>query len=148
MTTILRLTAAAIALAGVTLAAAVEASARPGKQPFTGEMFDAADADGDGAMTRAEFDAQRAARFADIDADGDGALSQDELAAHREAKWAERRARMFNELDADDDGAISKAEFAAPPVDMFARLDQDGDGVVTKEEAENARPHRRRHEGK
>ena len=54
-----------------------------------------ADANGDGTITRAEFDAARAKHFAMVDTDGNGQLSKAEQEAARaamKAKWQERRA--------------------------------------------------------
>ncbi len=53
-------------------------------------MLRAADADGDGAITRAEFDAAIAAQFARVDADGNGAITAEE----RQASRAQMRERM------------------------------------------------------
>jgi hypothetical protein len=53
-----------------------------------------ADTDGDKSVSRAEFDAAIAKRFAAMDADGDGKVTAEERDAAREApkgKWMERR---------------------------------------------------------
>lgn len=55
------------------------------------------DANGDGIVTREEFNAVAMARFARMDANGDGTFSQEERTAMKEArkaKWAERRAQQ------------------------------------------------------
>lgn len=60
-----------------------------------GMMASMADANDDGTITRAEFDAARASHFARVDTDGDGQISQAEHKAARaamKAKWQERRA--------------------------------------------------------
>ena len=131
-----------------------------------------------GPTTRAEAQAKVQERFAKIDANKDGAITQAEFDAHRtamkaewQAKRAERRAEMFAKLDADKNGQLSKAEFSAPRPDRgeghdmgegehrgghrgghhrgggmmgmggmgggdwFARLDANKDGKVTLAEA-------------
>ncbi len=109
------------------------------------------DGDGDGAITRAEAEAHRAARFAEIDADGDGLVSLDDFAAVHEAEQDERRrgrhGRMLERLDADGDGLISQAEFEAAPMRLFDRADSNGDDVITEDEVEAMREGRRRGSG-
>lgn len=65
-----------IALAGT---ACAQDAPRPG--PARGMMR--ADANGDGVITRAEFDADNATRFARIDANHDGKLDASELPQRR-----------------------------------------------------------------
>lgn len=63
------------------------------------------DADGNGAISRAEAQAGAERMFARMDANGDGKLD----AADREA----RRNARFDRMDANKDGQVSRAEFAA-----------------------------------
>lgn len=95
-----------------TLAVAVFAQAAPhrheGRMPMPttraelqariAEQFKLADTNGDGVVTRAEFDARTAA-----------------IKAKFEAKRAEHRAAEFAVLDTNHDGSLSKAEFLTPP---------------------------------
>lgn len=121
-------------------APAPPADARPA-QRTPGELFDLADADGDGRVTR------------------------EELAAAIAAQLAAERERLFARIDADGDGQISKAEFLAfepppPPAppgrpgppdqagpagppprgrkpdpgEMIRRYDANGDGAITRDE--------------
>lgn len=99
------------ALAGVALAALVAVPAlalqqhdMPHNQPMTRAAvqamiqthFTQADVNGDGFVTKAEFDARVAAHK-----------------AQRDAKRAERQSDRFAALDTNKDGSISKAEFEA-----------------------------------
>ncbi len=81
--------------------ASADGEARAGKRGKRGGgmamhgMLRQADTDGDGAISRAEFEAAAAQRFARMDTDGDGTVSTEERAASREAMRAamqERRA--------------------------------------------------------
>ncbi len=73
------------------------------------ERFTAMDTNRDGAVTKAEYDANRA-----------------KMQADREAKRTERRGEMFAKLDANKDGQISKAEFTARPERGDRRGGPDG----------------------
>lgn len=110
------------------------------------------DANHDGAVTRAEFDAGQAARFARLDANHDGRISAEERAAafggapqggpRPQGGPGPDRARGPFNPDANNDGVISRAEFDAQSAAMFAHLDADHDGRVTQAEIDAARPHR------
>lgn len=63
------------------------------------------DADGNGAVTKAEALAAADARFAKMDANADGVLN--------EADKAAKVAKRFAAMDADKNGALSEAEFVA-----------------------------------
>lgn len=52
-------------------------------------LFEMADKDGDGAVSKAEFLAASEERFAKMDANGDGVFSKDEAEAAK-AKWKEK----------------------------------------------------------
>jgi Ca2+-binding EF-hand superfamily protein len=62
------------------------------------DQFKAADTNGDGFVTKAEFDARR-----------------DAMRQKFEAKRAEHRDREFTMLDTNHDGSLSKSEFMTPP---------------------------------
>jgi len=94
-----------------------------------GKFLQAADADQDGQITKAEMAAHRAAMFEKIDKNGDGVLTAED---HEGSKgpMGKRGAR----LDADQDGKVTKAEFLAGSDELFERLDANGDNVISKDE--------------
>ncbi|MEQ8934873.1 MAG: EF-hand domain-containing protein [Amphiplicatus sp.] len=103
---------------------------------FAGErgdkMWDKMDKDGDGQIALSELNDRSRAFFEAADANGDGAITKEEMKAHHEAKRAEREAKRFP--DADGDGVVSKAEYDAKADERFAKLDANGDGVLSEEE--------------
>jgi hypothetical protein len=140
-------------LSAVTLAALVAASfstiANAEGKPRGGDrmaqmfVFEDADTNADGNVTKEEIAAYHAAKTAALDTDKDGNLSEAELiAAHaqrqvdREAKMAKR---MIEKRDANNDGVLSLDEMA-PKGDradkMFDRADSNGDGAISKAEAD------------
>jgi hypothetical protein len=71
------------------------------------------DANGDGKLTRAEFDGALRSRFNDIDANKDGVITRAEIGDHRPKARADAEAARFQIMDSDHNGQISKAEFEA-----------------------------------
>lgn len=88
----------------------------PGPGGFALLQFDA---NADGKLTKAEFDAAQRARFNAIDANKDGTATAEEFQAARKAEAEARRAEIskdrFAALDTDKNGQLSAAEFAAGP---------------------------------
>lgn len=75
-----------------------------GKGRHGGGMFKKVDTDGDGFISRAEFDAKHNEKFKKMDADGDGKISQDEAKAHRKnmkEKSKERREKRQERKDSE-----------------------------------------------
>jgi hypothetical protein len=100
------------------------------------EMFTAADANHDGNITRAEFDAARAARFAQMDANHDGTLQASEMP---QRPGGGEHGGMHG--DANSDGSVSRAEFDAQGQRLFTRLDADNNGTISQAELQAAQQH-------
>ncbi|WP_269716670.1 hypothetical protein [Caulobacter sp. NIBR2454] len=114
------------------------------------------DADKNGEVTQAEFEAGRAARYKATDANGDGWVSDAEYLAEfeprldarlaksdksAEDKLADRQREVrqthvrFGVLDKDKDGKMSKAEYDASGARAFAEQDKDKNGKVSAADA-------------
>ncbi|MCW1919721.1 calcium-binding protein [Rhodobacter sp. KR11] len=138
----MKMTQKTLGLSVIALAAALFASAsladNMGPMGPRGGAIAEADADKDGKITQAEFDAWKATLVAVIDTDKDGLLTADELAAARmlraqdEAK--DMAARMIARHDANSDGKLSAEELASGPTPGFAALDANSDGAVDQAE--------------
>ncbi|MEM8785021.1 MAG: calcium-binding protein [Pseudomonadota bacterium] len=130
----------ALSLLGFTMGSALAEKGGPGRQGANfQERMAEVDTDGDGTVTRAEFDAAGSARFASVDADGNGSVSLAEFEAQAETKKAERRKRMFDRLDSDGNGELTDGEMRARGARMFEAVDADADGVITQAEMDGAR---------
>lgn len=100
------------------------------------ERFAQADANHDGRITRAEFDASRADRFARADRNGDGVISDEDLprfVRSSSAMLAKVHA-MQRSADLDGDGRITRAEFDQTGERLFALADTDQSGTVQEAE--------------
>jgi hypothetical protein len=91
----------------------------------------------EGKVTRSEFGAVIAKRFASATR-GAGAMTEAQFVEDQEQDFRSQNARTFRRLDKDGDGKLTLAEFAAPELKLFARLDRHHDGVVTAEEMHTA----------
>ena len=76
--------------------------------------------------------------FEQADGDGDGALSKEEYDGLREARGRVAMQRMFERLDDDENGVLAPGEFGAR-VARLESLDADEDGVVTRQEMRGRR---------
>jgi len=110
-------------------------------QPDPAKIFDSADTNGDGIITRAEFLAARERGFTRLDRNGDGYIDKSDmsgrLAGRRKAQ--ERLAEMVARFDKDGDGRISKSEFVDGLAPLFDLVDSDHNGELSKEEVAAAK---------
>jgi hypothetical protein len=110
-------------------------------KPFDpSSLMTKADTDADGAISKAEFLAARAASFPQLDRNGDGSLTTDEFKAAA-PKGARRMmvSTMVAQFDTDGNGKISEAEYNAGPTLAFDRADANKDGQLSGAELEKAR---------
>ncbi len=133
-----RITSSVLLASGLTLLALPSALANTKETADT--KFRSMDTNGDGKVSRAEFEAFDQQKFARMDANGDGFVTAEELAAYeggqgeRSASASGNAADRFKKLDADGDGKVSAAEHKVACDAMFARLDTDGDGYISQSE--------------
>ena len=71
--------------------------------------------------------------FDAADGDGDGKLSKEEFKQLPEAARSVAERRAFDRLDGDGDGALSAAELS-PRIAMLEKMDADGNGKVGRDE--------------
>jgi Ca2+-binding EF-hand superfamily protein len=98
------------------LAPGAQAQSVQGTRDYLARM----DADGDGRVSLAEYQAWMGYGFDAMDRDGDGVLSAAELPGGRGAPLTReahrtRLAATFARQDRNGDGALDAAELAAPP---------------------------------
>ena len=122
-------------LAGAAFAAQQAPAPAPQDRMSGGNPLKLADANGDGAVTKAEMLADVDARFARLDPNKDGKISKDE----RPGDGAGRGGRMMTRIDTDGDGAISLDEQRAQATRRFERVDANKDGTLDQAERDAAR---------
>lgn len=110
------------------------------------EQLRQADANNDGAVSRAELQAYRAGQFDRLDRNGDGVLTDSDMP--RFAKIRERIEARIAAFDTNGDGRITRAEFTGGPTVAFDRADTNKDGLVTNAELNAARAMLEREYGK
>ncbi len=138
--TLLWLPATLLAIAPPLLAAPVKQSAaRPPAGSVTRAqmiaqskaIFDRADTNHDGFMSRAEF----AARMAVV-------INRDHPQTKAEAQqMLDAANRAFNDVDTNHDGKLSLAEATARPLKAFDMMDTNHDGILTLAEKRAAHEH-------
>ncbi len=103
-------------------------------------FFKEMDTNGDGAISKKEFDAFHDARFKEMDLNHDGKITKDEVEAMHK-KMAEHgkecMIQRFEESDINHDGALSKDEAEIGMPMLFAHFDEadtNKDGKISKEE--------------
>lgn len=98
-----------------------------------------------GPVTRDQYVAMAKQRFADMDADGDGAVTKADVTAQiakrmGNAPPAQMVDRMFSRLDTNGDGKATMAEVEAAAIARFTQLDTDKDGTLSPQEQTAGRP--------
>lgn len=144
-------------------AAPATAQSQPAR-PAGGHGLDAFlgsyDANRDGQVTRAEFDALRLQRFQAADTNGDGVLNEAEYVAEYEGRLKRQyfeQGRQPDDAYANNikqahtrfgivnrarDGKFTRAEDQAIADKTFTGLDSNGDGVVSKADPQRPREQR------
>ncbi|WP_198507074.1 EF-hand domain-containing protein [Mariprofundus aestuarium] len=129
------------------LATSVQAAFMPSYDPqeTADRVMKVKDANHDGVIDPAEFEAMAVHKFKEIDTSGDGVISGDEMFAHRYAGRSEMdiktpavKKNIINNImkrwDHDKDGQISKDEKLEPARNEFMRIDRDLDHKITRDE--------------
>lgn len=96
--------------------------------------FRAADANGDGVVTKEEYLAQSMTRFTAIDTTKDGTVDQADRDAMQKAMSDYRVQRFLHMFGATKDGKVTKEQFDKVAKERFARLDVNADGKLTRED--------------
>ncbi|MEL6436991.1 MAG: acid-shock protein [Pseudomonadota bacterium] len=133
----------ALVVAGI---AATDASAhdrKGGRGAGTEMRFENLDADKNGQVTFAEFQARMLERFAAADADNDNLVTvaeAEEAIGNRGRGRGGRAAEMIIRVfDIDGDDAVSLEELNNRQAKMFSLADRDDSGFVTEDELPNRR---------
>lgn len=108
-------------------------------------MFKKMDANGDGAVSKAEFNAFNAKRFKEMDANGDGKVTREEMDVRVNQVMRNGLKHLddrFAAADTNHDGVLDREEAKAMPVMLvyFDEVDTNHDGKVTREEYLAAMP--------
>jgi Ca2+-binding EF-hand superfamily protein len=100
-------------------------------------MFERADANNDGSVTKEELIAGRGQQFAKFDRNSDGYLDSDDVPK----RMAERRKKngaggemLGGQFDTDGDGKVTKDEFINGPTLIFDRVDNDKNNMLDPKE--------------
>jgi Ca2+-binding EF-hand superfamily protein len=135
LTVVFVLTCLAPAVSGcVGMAAAGRAG---GGQPGNlGRIFDSADENHDGVITRTEFQDTRMRLFIRLDHNGDGYIDKSDASGGplRRRKFEQIISGVVGRMDKDGDGRVSREEFQNAPALMFDRVDTNHDGAIDAQE--------------
>ena len=103
------------------------------------KMFGRCDTDGNGQISRDEFEACRKVKFEQVDANKDGKATFEEFQAQSMARKQQRQQMMFQQMDANGDGTVTADEFDDAHESKFEQMDTDGDGAINQAEAQQMR---------
>ncbi len=115
-------------------------SGGPIHEQMEDKHFKEMDTNGDGMISKAEFDAAHDKHFKEMDTNGDGKLSPDEMKAGHQKMMEQGKNKHFDEADANHDGALTREEAKNMPMlsKHFDEVDTNKDGKVTREELDAA----------
>lgn len=120
-------------LAALLMIASVSPAAAQNRDPT--EMLAEADANNDGAISRAEVVALRTQNFSRLDRNSDGYVSaSDRPRGPFGARFDEAFARALEQFDVNSDRRVSRAEMIDAGMPAFTQGDTNNDGVLSAEE--------------
>jgi Ca2+-binding EF-hand superfamily protein len=104
------------------------------------QIFDQADTNHDGRVSRDEFLAARSARFDKLDRNHDGDLTDADIPAFLQsnASMMQKMHAMLASADTNHDGKVSREEFVQQGMQLFDMADTNHDGYVDKDEMQQA----------
>lgn len=117
-----------------------------------GSLFSRLDTNGDGVISKAEFDAFNDAHFKNLDTNHDGKITPDELRAVQDriptgqgmghSDVASHLDQRFYAADVNHDGGLDREEAKNMPMlsKYFDEVDANHDGKVTRQEYFDAMP--------
>jgi Ca2+-binding EF-hand superfamily protein len=110
-------------------------------------MFKKLDTNGDGVISRKEFDAFNAKHFKELDTNKDGKLTLEELQSGPSPRMGHGDGtthldQRFNAADVNHDGGLDRDEAKEMPMlsQYFDEVDANKDGKVTRQEYLDAMP--------
>ncbi|MEO9527535.1 calcium-binding protein [Roseibium sp.] len=109
------------------------------------ELFDT---DGDGTVTREDFDARRAELYALADTDGSGSFTLEDFGPLWLAVNENRVVGMFQKADADGSLGITAEEHDKRLDRLMERADRNKDGVITKADFKGGKKGGKGHHGR
>jgi Ca2+-binding EF-hand superfamily protein len=99
-----------------------------------GHSFKEMDKNGDGAVSKKEFDAFHSAHFKDLDANHDGKITQEEMDSGHMTMTDKCKVKMKDKCDVQGDKGVQSFD------DRFDEVDINHDGALSKDEAEIGMP--------